>query len=105
MLKPQRYPLAIILRAIENELQEVTQVVVFKGDTGETLKRHVESIIPLLTSKTADSNEDLDVSKENNIAPLNENNSVLVPVPIKVKRKAAIQGMLKTKQFADQGLT
>ena len=50
MLKPSNYPLGIVTKAILNDLQEVTSVDVRKGCNREIVKRHIETIIPLLTS-------------------------------------------------------
>ena len=49
LLKPLKYPLGKVLEAFENELNEVTQVKILKGNSGEIVKRHVESLIPLFT--------------------------------------------------------
>ena len=49
--KAVNFPLAIVEDVILNDLQEVTDVIAKKGRTGEKVKRHVTSVIPLMTSK------------------------------------------------------
>jgi len=62
-LKASHYPMAIVKEIVENDLSEVTGVVVRKGLTGETVKRHVSSVIPLLgacnPASAADAQRDL----------------------------------------------
>ena len=41
--------MAIVTKVNKNDLDEVTSVVIKKGATGELSKRHVTSVIPLLT--------------------------------------------------------
>ena len=43
------YPMGRIKKVYRNKLDEVTNVEVIKGLTGETLKRHISCIIPLLS--------------------------------------------------------
>ena len=47
--KRSSYPLAIVTEITTNDMGETTNVLVRKGSTGGTLKRHVESLIPLLS--------------------------------------------------------
>ena len=49
LLKPPVYPLGIILKVFSNINDEVTHVLVRKGATKETVKRHVTQIIYLLS--------------------------------------------------------
>ena len=42
--------MGIVLEKITNELNETTSVKIRKGATGEVLRRHVESIIPILSN-------------------------------------------------------
>jgi len=48
--KPSNYPMAIVRSVTTNVLDEVTNVVLFKGSTREIVKRHVTSLIPLLSA-------------------------------------------------------
>lgn len=47
--KATHYPMAIVRETIPNDLGEVTNVIVKKGATNETVKRHVSSVIPFLS--------------------------------------------------------
>ena len=49
-VKPTNYPLAIVREVITNDLGEVTSASVFKGVSPELVKRHVSSLIPLLST-------------------------------------------------------
>jgi len=57
MVKSYHYPMAVVTRTYENTLDEVTDVEVYKGKTGETVKRHVSWIIPLLRPENISSKE------------------------------------------------
>ena len=49
LLKPVSYPMGIVRSVIKNSLGEVTEVAIIKGSTRELLRRHVTSLIPLLS--------------------------------------------------------
>ena len=49
MVKRVNYPMGIIKSVTVNSLNEVTSVEVMKGDTREVVKRHITTIIPLLS--------------------------------------------------------
>ena len=49
LIKPVNYPMGIIRSLVKNDMGEVTVVEVFKGETKELIKRHINTIIPLLT--------------------------------------------------------
>ena len=51
LTKPQNYPLAIITKFSKNEMNEVTDITARKGCTGEVVSRHVNAVIPLLSSE------------------------------------------------------
>ena len=51
------YPLGKILSVETNTQGEVTAAKILKGSTGETVYRHVTSLIPLVTSKEGEVNE------------------------------------------------
>ena len=98
MIKPQKYPLGKILQTFENELNEVTQAIVLKGDTGEKLKRHVSSLIPILTNLMPNDGVGSMV-KETQLETKN-----VSPVHSRVQRKAACESQEKTKQVFDKAL-
>ena len=64
MTKPIHFPMALVKDVQINTLGEVTGVTAYKGKSGELVKRHVKSIVPLLTRKM-DTQED--VTKDCNI--------------------------------------
>ena len=49
LVKRVNYPMGIIKSVTVNSLNEVTGVEVMKGDTREVVKRHITTIIPLLS--------------------------------------------------------
>ena len=49
-LKPNQYPMAIVRSITSNVKNEVTSVIVQKGLTRELLKRHMSSLVPLLSA-------------------------------------------------------
>jgi len=71
LLKVYNYPLSIVTKVYENSLDEVTDVEVFKGRTGETVKRHVTCIIPLLRpdSPAVDSPSVLETKDKTSVRP------------------------------------
>ena len=98
LLKPNRYPLGRVTEVFENELEEVTQIKVLKGDTGQILKRHVTSIIPVLTKHLQNTSETHNPVEENPSSPsTNVQNR-------KSQRLAAVKGRKKTQDMIDEGL-
>ena len=58
MLKPSNYLMGIVSSVTKNSVGEITDAMVRKGSTRETVHRHIETIIPLLEysdNTTADS--------------------------------------------------
>ncbi|XP_068245280.1 uncharacterized protein [Palaemon carinicauda] len=49
--KALNYPLGIVKGVVKNDLGEVTNAQILKGKSGEVVKRHVTSLIPLLRDK------------------------------------------------------
>ena len=47
-IKANQYPMGRVTKTVVNDLDEVTGVEIKKGKTGETVKRHVTSVIPLM---------------------------------------------------------
>ena len=58
LTKPIHFPMALVKDVQINTLGEVTGVTAYKGKSGELVKRHVKSIVPLLTRKM-DTQEDI----------------------------------------------
>ena len=79
-----------------NDLDEVTTVSVFKGATKELVKRHVTSIIPLLTA-----------SESGQVCDNSGRNEPLEPIKllkVRPKRKIAKRGEMKTKMLFNSAL-
>lgn len=47
--KPQQFPMAMVTQIFTNDSGEVTHAILKKGKTNELIKRHVTSLIPLLS--------------------------------------------------------
>lgn len=97
--KPSQYPMGIITKVVHNCLGETTEADIKKGLTGETVRRHVTSLIPLINftecvMDTADGNES-DTGHTTNL-PL-PNRSVST-------RAAAVNSRQKTSDLVMQGL-
>ncbi|XP_068224998.1 uncharacterized protein [Palaemon carinicauda] len=63
-MKPSNYPMGIVKKVKLNDLDEVTDIEVFKGASRETVRRHVTSVIPLLSPVTNDSEEKVDIKED-----------------------------------------
>ncbi|XP_068208007.1 uncharacterized protein [Palaemon carinicauda] len=63
-MKPSNYPMGIVKKVKLNDLDEVTDIAVFKGASRETVRRHVTSVIPLLSPVTNDSEEKADIKED-----------------------------------------
>ena len=78
--------MGIVKKVTLNDLDEVTDVVVFKRVSRETVRRHVTSIIPLLSPGTNDSEDE---------AEIRENSSTHQ----RKKRKAAVISETRTRDM------
>ncbi|XP_068250638.1 uncharacterized protein [Palaemon carinicauda] len=87
LAKPCNYPMGRIKEIVKNVNNEVTAVKVFKGKTGEILKRHSSSIIPLLSVPSDDEKQGIPDTKNVHI------------VSSRPKRKAAMRGAAKIHQI------
>ena len=85
-IKPLNYPMGIIKKVTLNDLDEVTDIVVFKGASRKTVRRHVTSMIPLLSPGTNDSEDE---------AQIRENSSTHQ----RKKRKAAVISETRTRDM------
>ena len=107
-LKPSNYPMAIVREVVTNELDEVTGATIFKGDTRELVKRHVSSLIPLMTTNNDEDTipDNVNTINPSNVVPVDQptNSSTQTDKPQRKPRKAA---MASTKRIAEmfwQGL-
>lgn len=65
-LKSADFPLARVVTTIENEIGEVTNITAIKGKTGETVRRHTSSVIPLMSpSEPLINSSAFDASQQN----------------------------------------
>ena len=85
-IKPLNYPMGIVKKVTLNDLDELTDIVVFKGASRETVRRHVTSIISLLSPGTNDSEDE---------AEIRENSSTHQ----RKKRKAAVISETRTRDM------
>ena len=69
-MKFNNYPLAIVNDIVVNSIDEVTDVHALKGKTGEIVKRHVTSVIPLLSCDDNNLEKDSDLHPSTKIAKL-----------------------------------
>ena len=89
--KPNDYPMGLVKKVEINDLGEVTASTILKGKTKELVRRHVSTIIPLLT---IDEKEiELSESREPGLANICSDD----PKKKREKRKAAIASLNKTK--------
>ncbi|XP_068227415.1 uncharacterized protein [Palaemon carinicauda] len=98
--KPTNFPLAVVKDVKTNVLDEVTDAVLLKGKNREMVRRHVTSLIPILTRKEM---------SQSNIKTLKDHISVNITDPTanlgedkpqkkeRPKRKAALQSMQRTR--------
>lgn len=84
-MKSVNYPMAIVTKIIVNDLGETTNVIVRKGNR-ESVKRHVQSVIPYLARCT-----------EHECIETKPTGTLIKDRP--PKRKAAIDSEVKTKQL------
>ena len=91
--KQSNYPMGIVTKTETNSLGEVTSVEVKKGQTGETVYRHVSSLILLLP---ADS--------QNNTQIMNTDKGVQQTPNKRSKRAAAIEANLLLQALQSQQL-
>ena len=88
--KRVNFPMAIIQKIIHNDLGEITAVEVKKGKSGETLKRHSSSIIPVLSHECPSIPEEMELVKD----------KLIRSIP---KRAAALKAARLTKQLCEDG--
>lgn len=97
--KPSNYPMGRIKETLKNILNEVTDVKVLKGN-GEIVKRHVSSIIPLLSS------QDCNLKEISSIPAENKNPAQPVKSDkLKLKRRcASVKGEDRTRSMLNNNL-
>ena len=100
LLKPSDFPMAAVRDVQINDNGEVTGVTAYKGRTRELVKRHVSSVIPLLSST-----DELDGQGKDSVANGKEPAQIVSSrVNIRPeKRQAAITGQRNWRQLMNQG--
>ena len=91
LCKPTKYPMATVVDVVHNDLNEVTQVTVRKGNTREIVSRHVTSVIPLFSPE-----KDTDPINDPMESMNKDNCSSKLSRPA---RKAALKGRKKTAEL------
>lgn len=67
--KPQQFPMAVVNQVFTNDNGEVTNAILRKGKTNELIKRHVTSLIPLLSVAPEESDDVEDAVGTPNLIP------------------------------------
>lgn len=94
--KRSNYPMGLVTDVISNDLGEVTDVTLVKSDSGEKVRRHVTSLIPILTDL---SNTLVHETEKKTSLSLGEQPKFSRP-----KRHAARKSRDKTKDMLDRGV-
>ena len=95
--KPSNYLMGIVKSVVINDLDEVTGAAILKGRSREIVKRHVTSLIPLLSSDQPDQSASDQVDQI--ISRGNFDHTGQVPGRSTTKRKAALVSAEKTKHI------
>ena len=95
--KPCDFPMARVTETFENSLGEITGVKVKKGNTGEIVKRHTTSVIPLMRVENSES----PVVTQND-SSVSECQVDTVMVPDRPSRTAARDSREKTRQLFER---
>ena len=101
--KPSNFPMGIIQQIVKNDIGDTTEVVLLKGNTREKVRRHVTSLIPLLSrAECANCREE---EPDDRIGGQHDNQTKdpSTSVVRSTSRKAAINSRSKTKQLIDDG--
>ena len=92
--KPINYPMAIVKDTKVNNLGEVTEVKLLKGRSREVIRRHVTSLIPILSHKETTSGKEemvkVDTVEKQDLPKGGRMNTM-------PRRKAAVASEQKTK--------
>ena len=93
-VKPLNFPMGIVKQAVTNVNGETTGAVVLKGKTLELTKRHVSSLIPLLTCDENSPNGSGEILAEE--LPDSSTESSVKP---KTTKKTALESTSKTRDI------
>ena len=103
LTKRSEYPMGIVQKVQLNDIGESTGAEILKGSSKELVKRHANCIIPLLRRSEYNDLPLDPTSLAGKVKP--DDSSVEVSDEgAKPRRKAALDGQTKTRQFMDEGL-
>ena len=88
-MKQTNYPMGRVKSVTVNDMGEVTGAIVYKGRTGESVKRHASALIPLLRDHT------VQVDTGNAVT------DTTVEVPRRTRRAAAIHSERRSREMLD----
>ena len=91
--KVNNYPMAIVTKVVENSRNEVTDVILRKGNSRENIKRHVTSVIPLFRENEGAA---VEVESSGTLEPM-------IPSGRKSDRAAAKKSKQRTAQMFSSG--
>ena len=97
--KMHNYPMGLVKDIVRNTNEEVTGAWILKGKSGETVKRHVSSLIPILRSDHHNGDQSLQIDSLADDSFDDENDT---KGRVKFKRKAAIASRQKTKDLLSE---
>jgi hypothetical protein len=96
LLKTSHFPMARVKEVVRNASDEVTGIVVIKGNTRETVRRHVNSVIPLLRPEVVSEDKGESNPRVQNLSGCNERRSL--------KRIAARNAGRRFREMIKEGL-
>ena len=103
-VKRTDYPLGKIIETTENDLKEVVSVRLKKGDTGEIVRRHVESLIPLFSEMNSEEDtEELPGSVSQSAHGHSKDDHIDMNVSRRPSRRAASKASAKIKHLFKEG--
>ena len=94
-VKPVNFPMGIVKQIVTNVNGETTGAVVLKGKTAELSKRHVNSLIPLLSCEKNETND-----YDEKLVEVQARDTELSVKP-KTTRKAALDSISKTRDILE----
>jgi hypothetical protein len=102
-LKPSNYPMGIVKDIQRNVQNEVTGVTVLKGKTNEVVKRHVNSLIPLMSLSAENDLDKLNSTTQKDLTQVLTTQEEVVN-KVRSSRVAAIKCSRVNEQLSRQDL-
>ena len=100
-MKFSSFPLAIVIEAFRNTLNEVTHAIVYKGSTKEKIKRHVSQLKYLFSSRSREPISRSDTPRS--VSPNTESGETQ-NLQNRPRRRAAQANINNRKRLIDDGL-